>query len=219
MKSNIIVVSLCLSMLLSLPQHCGSDPLTVLVGIEAIRLGYQSKQATNCGSVPVVKQTTEFTCGPAALATLLKYHFGEDTTEQEMIKLSQTMEKRTATLLGLRDACRAKGYNAVGYQMTLRQLIKEVNTSEVPVLVHFQTPTLHYALVTGVVEDYVLVADPSEGNLSMNVDDFLRRWSNKALVVKSETRPAHREIVIERQASAKVRLNTLARAGHLMSSF
>ena len=167
----------------------------------------------------ILRQTSEVTCGPTALASLLNFYYGENTSEAKLAELSNTYSKGTTTLLGLRDSCLAIGYHATGYKMTLPQLINETDSSGVPVLVHFKEPTMHYALVAGQVGDFILVSDPSLGNISMSVDDFQRRWSNKVLVVKSETRPANKEIVVNRKQSAAIRLNTLARAGNLMSSF
>lgn len=135
----------------------------------------------------VILQTSWMTCGPAAVASLLKFYFGEDTSEDEIARLAHTYEKRTSTLLDLRDACRAKGYEATGYRLTLPQLLNQIETGGVPVVAHFKEPSHHYVLVTGQEGDRILVSDPARGNTSMKVKDFLRRWSGNALVVKSRS--------------------------------
>jgi hypothetical protein len=177
----------------------------------------QSPSASAPQGGNLIRQTSDLTCGPAAVATLLKFYFGENTTEDEIAKLAGTYEKRTSSLLDLRNACRAKGYQAAGYRMTLPQLIREAETSGVPVIVHFKEPTLHFALVVGQAGEFILASDPSLGNVSIDVKDFLRRWDNHVLVVKS-SRPVNREIAEKRKRSAEKRLKSLNRANLLMSS-
>lgn len=165
----------------------------------------------------IIRQTSDVTCGPAALASLLTFHLGEETSEHEIARLSGTYERGTSTLLGLRNAARAKGYEAVGYRMTFSALMQEVETSGVPVLVHFKEPSLHYALVLGRVDDFVLVADPSRGNVSMHVGDFSRRWDNNALVVRTHSTvdPTRLE---KRKRSTATRIETLSRESVFQSS-
>lgn len=202
---------------LSFCRPAQADPLFALLGAEGLRLFHQSKRFKSLNSGAIIRQTSDVTCGPAALASLLHFYFGDTATEEEMAKLSGTYEKGTSTLLGLRNACRSKGYEAVGYRMTLPQLLDEVDSSGVPVLVHFKTPSLHYALVLGQVDNFILVSDPSQGNLSMDVADFLRRWDGMALVVTS-SRPADRTVIEKRKQSAATRIETLNRTSSLMSS-
>jgi predicted double-glycine peptidase len=201
----------CLLFALSVsPGICHAEVLPVLLGAEALRLFHQGERLGAERKRDVIIQTSEYTCGPAAVAALLKFYFGDNTNEQEIAQLAGTYENHTTTLLDLRNACRAKGYEASGYRMTLPQLLREIETSGVPVLVHFKEPSLHYALVLGQVGDVILVSDPSWGHVSIDVTDFLRRWSKNALVVKS-SRPAHRELIERRKQSAETRLATLSR--------
>lgn len=170
------------------------------------------------GDDGLIRQTTDVTCGPAAVASLLRFYFGVDTSEEEMARLSGTYENKTSSLLGLRNACRAKGFEAHGYRMSLPQMLDEVDSRGVPVVVHFNEPSLHFALVIGRVGDFVIVSDPSQGNISMDISDFKRRWSGAVLVVRS-SRPANRALVERRKRSAGTRLETLKRAGTLPTRF
>lgn len=165
----------------------------------------------------IIRQTSDVTCGPAALASLLMFHLGVETSEEEIARLSGTYEKGTSTLLGLRNAARAKGFEAAGYRMSLTALMSEVEASGVPVLVHFKEPSLHYALVLGRVDDFILVADPSRGNVSMHVGDFTRRWDNNALVVRARGVADH-ERLERRKRSAATRIETLSRESIFQSS-
>ena len=174
-----------------LPALCGRcDPFFLLIGLQQARMLGEAQQMSTCNQGGTIRQSSEYTCGPAALATLLSYYLGEPATELEIAKISDTLKAGTTTLLGLRNAARLKGHEAIGYQMTLPQLLEQLDSSQIPVLVHFQQPELHYVLVTGHLgEDYLLVADPALGDVVMQEADFLRRWSNKALVVHAERMP------------------------------
>jgi predicted double-glycine peptidase len=196
--------------------HC--EPLLFSLAMQTTRMVDESRRIQSRSDSAIIRQESEITCGPAALASLLCYYFSEETSENELAELSGTYEKGTTTLLGLRDACIAKGHEAIGYNMTLPQLMREVEASKVPVVVHFNEPSLHYALVVGQVDDFILISDPSVGNVSMSRDDFLRRWSEKALVVKPGERTVDSKIVEQRKQSAATRLGSLKQAGRLMSA-
>jgi uncharacterized protein len=164
----------------------------------------------------IIRQTSQATCGPASLATLLTFYFNDPVTEEEMVKLTGTDNKTMAKLLDLRNASRARGYKADGFRMQLPQLLREVEKSGVPVLVHFKEPTQHFLLVVGSAGDFILVSDPSRGEVSIHQTDFLRRWDNFALVVKT-TRPVNSALVEKRKRSAETRIQTLRQASSLMS--
>ena len=82
----------------------------------------------------VVKQQLDYSCGAAALATIMKYYFGEKTTERELldllnIRLKNLTEEEIArkkkngfSLLDLKFAANQKGYQAAGFRLTLDQL-------------------------------------------------------------------------------------------------
>jgi predicted double-glycine peptidase len=167
--------------------------------------------------VRVIRQTSSATCGQAALATLFTFYFHDPVTEAEMTKWVRPRAQDVSTMRELRDACRARGYDAAGVKGTLSELVRQIESSGVPVLVHFKEPTQHYLLVLGRVGDRLLVADPAKGETTMHETDFLRRWDNVALVIKSP-RPADGSLIEHRKRSAETRLQTLHRAGSLMSA-
>lgn len=191
-----------------------ADPLLGVLGVQGARFWRQSQSLQEQRKRKNFLQSSEVTCGPTAVASLLTFAFGDPTTEEEIARLAGTFEARTSTLLGLRNACRAKGYEARGYQMTLPQLLQQIERGGVPVLVHYSQPSMHYALVLGQVGDFVLISDPSQGNISLRSGDFLRRWSGNALVVKSP-RPTDASLVQKRQSSARTRIQTLQSAQDL----
>ena len=82
----------------------------------------------------VVKQQLDYSCGAAALATLMVHYYGENTSEKEILELLntrlETMTKEEQarktrigfSLLDLKIVAQQKGYRAAGFKLTVDQL-------------------------------------------------------------------------------------------------
>jgi predicted double-glycine peptidase len=137
----------------------------------------------------VVKQALDYSCGAAALATLMIYYFGDATSEQEILTLlqAQLTEKerkikaeRGFSLLDLKRVARAKGYRAAGFKLTVEQLMQLA----APVMVFVEPfEYKHFAVVRGIDRGRVYIADPSRGNLRMSIDRFLGEWGGIVFVL------------------------------------
>jgi predicted double-glycine peptidase len=140
----------------------------------------------------VVKQQLDYSCGAAALATLMRYYYGEDTSEQEILaRLSQLLthltpqewahKKRVGfSLLDLKRVALEKGYRAAGFELSLEQLPQLV----APVLVYVHPFDFHhFAILRGVVDDRVYLADPSRGNLRMSLARFAEEYGGVIFVL------------------------------------
>lgn len=130
----------------------------------------------------VVKQATDYSCGAASLATLLIYYYGEMTSEAEILALLQaglTQEELQAknergfSLLDLKRAANVKGYQAAGFRLTPGQL----GQLAAPVIVYVEPLGYkHFAVLRGVRDGYIYLADPSRGNLRMRLERFSLEW-------------------------------------------
>lgn len=140
----------------------------------------------------VVKQQKDYSCGAAALATLMIYYFGDKTSEEEILDLLQSRlsddEKkkkmiRGFSLLDLKYAAESKGYQAAGFRISTLQLTKLA----APAIV-FVEPLgyKHFAVFRGMDGGRVFLADPSRGNLRMSLDRFLDEWSGVVFVLGKE---------------------------------
>jgi predicted double-glycine peptidase len=137
----------------------------------------------------VVRQQLDYSCGAAALATLIRYYFGEDTSEDRIlagILGSMTAEEvvdREAnglSLLDLRLQAERMGYQAAGVRLNLAALPKLAG----PVIVHLEGDDYkHFAVLKGVRADRIFLADPSLGNVRRSVDRFATEWSGIALIL------------------------------------
>ncbi|WP_432703681.1 C39 family peptidase [Methanothermobacter thermautotrophicus] len=123
----------------------------------------------------MVLQASNYTCGPAALATILQ-RLGVNTTEDELAELAGTTEDGT-TMQGLLEAARAMGMNATGMRLSISELRANM------IAYTISDGIGHYTVINEITGDTVKLADPSLGNIEMSIDDFAQIYSGNALVI------------------------------------
>jgi predicted double-glycine peptidase len=130
----------------------------------------------------VVRQRFDFSCGAAALATVLRYGFGDDVTERDILRQlfdslsadEQAVVRSTGfSLLHLQRVAQARGYEAEGFRLQPGQL----PLLDGPVMV-FIAPRgyKHFAVLRGVRDGRVYLADPSRGTIRVPSYAFLDDW-------------------------------------------
>jgi predicted double-glycine peptidase len=137
----------------------------------------------------VVLQRFDYSCGAAALATLMRFYFGDDVSEAAILvgilapMSADEVRDREAnglSLLDLKVYAERIGYQAVGVRLDYESLPRLMG----PVLVHLEPEGYrHFAVLKGVRGDRVFLADPSRGNVRLPVDRFAKQWSGVALVL------------------------------------
>jgi predicted double-glycine peptidase len=130
----------------------------------------------------VVKQRFDFSCGAAALATMLHYGFGESVTEEQILsglfdlptEDEKAERRRTGfSLLDLQRVAQARGYAAEGFRLEPAQL----SMLGGPVIVFIEPRGYkHFAVLRGIRGDRVYLADPSRGNVRLPMHTFLHSW-------------------------------------------
>lgn len=145
----------------------------------------------------VVRQRYDFSCGSAAVATLLTYHYDRPTDErapfQAMWKLGdqEAIKKVGFSMLDMRNYLQSIGYRAEGFKLRPEQLI-EVKR---PVIVLLDLDGFkHFVVVKGQTKDEVLVGDSVLGITKYSNEDFAKHWNGVALAIVDgpiERRPAY----------------------------
>lgn len=140
----------------------------------------------------VVKQQLDYSCGSAAMATLLRYYFGDQTSEQAILdklfaplneKQKKIKAKRGFSLLDLRNVAQGMGYDAAGFKLPAHQLAR----LSAPVIVHLEAEGYkHFAVLRGMSWRRIYLADPARGNLRMSLDRFLSEWTGVIFVLGKE---------------------------------
>lgn len=128
----------------------------------------------------VVRQQYDFSCGSAALATLLRYHYGDPQNEQSIF-LGMWREGDRAqirrlgfSLLDMKRYLNARGLKADGYKVSLA----DVAATRIPgiALVNIKGYK-HFVVVKGIENGQVLVGDPSLGIRLIPARRFQTMWN------------------------------------------
>jgi predicted double-glycine peptidase len=143
----------------------------------------------------VVSQNFDFSCGAAALATLLKYQYGKEVTETDVIKGMLAygdkilIKKRGFSFLDMKIYSQTLGFQANGYKLKIEQL-RQVKIPTI-VLINIRGYN-HFVVLKGVVGERVYTADPAWGNKVMELEEFLKSWNNVIFVAAGpkEGKPA-----------------------------
>ncbi len=179
-KRSIVTASVVVASVLLLP---GQSSQAANIGIgSGTRIDVPLKSMKDLRDEKLVKQRFDYFCGAAALTTILRYGFGDEVTEREILKelfdlLSEDEEglrrKEGFSLLDLQHVAQARGYKAQGFRLARENLPKLGG----PVIV-FIAPRgyKHFAVLRGVHGDRVYLADPSRGNVRMPAYRFLDSW-------------------------------------------
>jgi predicted double-glycine peptidase len=140
----------------------------------------------------VVRQRFDYSCGAAALATLMRFYFGDDVSEEAVLvgilapmnrDEVRDREANGLSLLDLKLFAERTGYQAVGVRLDYPSLSRLTG----PILIHLESEGYkHFAVLKGVRGDRVFLADPSRGNVRLPVDRFAKAWSGIALVLGKE---------------------------------
>lgn len=135
----------------------------------------------------VVRQTYDYSCGSAALTTLLDYFLGLNLEERQvmegLLKFGESdkiVERRGFSLLDMKRLVTALGYNSSGFRATFSDL----ENFEHPVIVPIEYAGFkHFVVVRDVYDEHVFVADPAIGNISFTRVRFEDVWENNVLFV------------------------------------
>ncbi len=134
----------------------------------------------------LVPQHTDFSCGAAALATILKYAYGRDITERsvliDLFKISnpEIVRRKGFSLLDVKRYVQSIGMRGRGYQLKLNKL-KEI---KVPTIVLLDLKGYkHFVVLKKVANNRVFIADPALGNKIYALDDFASMWNGVIFAV------------------------------------
>jgi uncharacterized protein len=134
----------------------------------------------------MVHQETDFTCGAAALATVLQYVYGRNTSEHDIVEDmlkntdAESVRRNGFSLLDMKRYVERIGLRAHGYRVDRISL----PALKIPVIA-LQTSNgyAHFVVVKRVRDGIVYLADPALGHREMPLDDFVAAWNGIVLAV------------------------------------
>lgn len=129
-------------------------------------------------------QQFDFSCGSAAVATLLTFHYGmpidERTVFNEMfLRGDQAKIRREGfSLLDIKRFLASRGFQADGFRQPLQKLID----ARLPAIVLISEKGYqHFVVIKGAADGRLLLGDPATGTRAIPRTAFEQLWSNKLL--------------------------------------
>lgn len=134
----------------------------------------------------VVRQSYDFSCGAAALATLLTYHYDrptlERTTFRRMWQLGDraTIRKVGFSLFEMKSYLATEGFRAEGFKLRAEDIVKVKR----PMIALVELNGFkHFVVIKGVADGKVLVGDPMLGLNEYSIADFAKVWNGIVLAI------------------------------------
>lgn len=172
-------------------------------------------------SVPVVslqearftatkRQQYDFSCGSAAVATLLSFHYNHPVNEQAVFEdmfargNQDKIRKEGFSLLDIKSYLARQGFVADAFELPLQKLLE----SGLPALVLISERGYnHFVVVKGMQDGRVLIGDPSSGTRALSVERFEALWQSKLLfVIHNQQDKAHFNSAAEWQVAPRAPL-------------
>jgi len=170
---------------------------------ESLRFAYSTEQGFDTS------------CGLTALSCLMDRYWSVPSDEVSLARdfLAERIAggDLTVSFADMAAILKAKGFSCKAYQMTFDQLEKAV-AGYAPVIVHYDKPEGHFALVLAVRDGSVLTADPAEGTISKGQATFESLWSGNVMLAALPGRAVNLELIEEAKRSVWGRSELLDRA-------
>ncbi len=133
----------------------------------------------------IVRQAYDYSCGSAALVTLLNSYLGMEVSEQAAMEgmlahgeREKIIQRRGFSLLDMKRFVASMGVRAGGFRGDLNDLAG----LDVPVIVPIDYGGFkHFVVFREIRDDKVFLADPSAGYIVLSTDEFAKHWDRNTL--------------------------------------
>ncbi|QIB67584.1 C39 family peptidase [Kineobactrum salinum] len=129
----------------------------------------------------VYRQQYDFSCGSAALASLLTFHYRDPVSEREVFVDmfdhgdQNKIRRQGFSMLDMKHYLQRRGYRSNGFKVALEQL----NVPAITIV--NQQGYLHFVIIKGSRPREILVGDPSVGIKAIDRQQFEAMWENRIL--------------------------------------
>jgi uncharacterized protein len=141
----------------------------------------------------VIRQQYDFSCGSAAVATLLSYHYETPMDEAQVFQAmfragdQAKIQAEGFSMLDMKRFLDNQGLHSDGFRMSLDQLVQ----IGVPGIVLVNTQGYrHFVVVRGLRDDRVLLADPAIGSITVPRAHFEQIWDGTVLAARGNIQVA-----------------------------
>jgi predicted double-glycine peptidase len=151
----------------------------------------------------VILQQYDYSCGSAAVATLLTYHYGHPITEEVAFRSmfdngdQDKIQREGFSLLDMKRFLEAQGYIADGFEVSLDDL----SNAGVPAIVLVvDNGYHHFVVIKGMRNNKILLGDPAVGLRVISRAQIEASWPSRIVFVIHES-PAQGEFNASRDWS------------------
>jgi hypothetical protein len=199
-------------------QNVQPNEVRVAAGTQAVPLNLRQdiKSQAEFTYAHIVKQQFDYSCGSAALATLLNYYIGEKLTERQIIgglveygDKKQIERLRAFSLLDMKRFVEKLGYHGTGYKAD----IADLKTLGKPCIVPMEIfGYQHFCVFRGIVQDHVFLADPYMGNISFPLEQFRKMWLHNVAFVVTDGEIVNSALILKEEDLRFIDLDATRRA-------
>lgn len=180
------LATLVAGLVMSWPPVFAGNVLIPSLGVD-VAVDVTSYQERQFGTI--FRQQYDYSCGSAALASLLTFHYSDPVNEREVftgmfsVADADKIRREGFSMLDMKRYLEARGYRADGFRMPLEAIRDRVR---LPVIVLLNVDGFrHFVVVKGISETEVLVGDPARGLKIYPRDRFKAHWDGAAFAIRS----------------------------------
>ncbi|MGF1644475.1 MAG: C39 family peptidase [Thiotrichales bacterium] len=137
----------------------------------------------------VTKQQLDYSCGSAALSTLLTFHYETPVDEGQVFKSMYGQgDQEKIKVLGfsmqdMKSFVATLGFDAEGFKMPMASIEK----AGVPGIVLLDTNGYrHFVVVKGIDDHFVLLGDPALGLRAITKTEFESQWTGIFFLIRNQ---------------------------------
>jgi len=133
----------------------------------------------------IVRQAYDYSCGSAALVTVMNSYLGMPVSEQQAMEgmlahgeREKIIARRGFSLLDMKRYLITQGADAAGFRADMSDLKQLKQPGIVPIeYAGFK----HFVVFRGIRDGRVFLADPSAGHIVFSVEEFAKLWDRNTL--------------------------------------
>ncbi|ARM83817.1 MULTISPECIES: C39 family peptidase [Marinobacter] len=135
----------------------------------------------------IVRQAYDYSCGSAALTTVLNFYLGRNLGERQVMEgllhygeSERIVQRRAFSMLDMKRLVTALGYPSGGFRATIDDLIDLDHPAIVPIQ---HAGFKHFVVLRTIRDGRVYLADPAVGNISFTLAQFEESWDDNVLFI------------------------------------
>ena len=135
----------------------------------------------------IVRQAYDYSCGSAALTTVLNHYLGRTLSERQVMEgllhygeSERIVQRRAFSMLDMKRLVTALGYPSGGFRAEIDDLMELDHPAIVPI---DHAGFKHFVVLRAIRDGRVYLADPAVGNISFTVAQFEEKWDDNVLFI------------------------------------